>query len=270
MIPLLSLVVLVVLILGLERQPLCAPLFRWLPVPLWCYALPMIATSCGWLPSEHPAYRALTNVLLPFALALLLLGADLPSVLRIGWRAVGLTAIGSASMVFGIPLIAWLLRSHLSSDAWKGVGTLAATWTGGSMNLLAVKTVLNTPDEMFAALIIVDALIAYTWMALLVGLSSRQASLDRWLRAQPLAWAAPAPSDHRQAPSMWTNRIVGVGCGLLLGAVASWVAQWIPANSLVSSRTGWSVLLVTTLALAMSLHPAVRARGRDTSHVGYA
>ena len=53
--PPLILAVTVAAILLAARQPRAAPLFRWLPVPLWCYAVPMAASALGWLPPADPA-----------------------------------------------------------------------------------------------------------------------------------------------------------------------------------------------------------------------
>ena len=267
--PLAVLVLIVVALLAANRQPALEPIFRWLPVPLWCYMLPMAAVTLGWLPGGHPVYRALTYSLLPFALGLLLMGMDLPSVIRTGPRILVATACGSMSIVLGAPLVAWGLQRSLPPDAWKGVGTLAATWTGGSMNLLALRTLLQTPDAIFAPLIIVDAVIAYTWMALLVGIASRQAAIDRWLRAIPLdTSAAPdAQADMRPITSRDGALCVLYALGLTLGAQA--LARWLPATFLVSSQSGWTVLLVTTFALLASLLTSVRQLGRNAPALGY-
>ncbi len=256
-------------VLWLSHLPQAEPVFRWLPVPLWCYMLPMIAVTLGWLPRESASFRMLNDLLLPFALGLLLLGIDLPSVLQIGWRALAATAIGSAGIIFGAPLVGWLLRARLTVDAWKGLGTLAATWTGGSMNLLALRTIVQTPTQIFASLIIVDALIAYGWMALLVSLSSCQAPLDRWLRAIPLELpATPATSTSESSQNVWLT-ILGVVIALGLGVGASLLSRVLPLTSWVNSRQGWTVLLVTTSALAASFLPSIQRVGRTTSSVGY-
>ena len=264
-------VVLILIVAGIlvaERRRMLQPIFRWLPVPLWCYALPMVATTLGWLPSGHPAYPLLIQLLLPFALGLLLFGVDLASVLRMGWRVLAATALGGASIILGAPVVAWALHHHLPPEAWKGVGTLAATWTGGSMNLLAMKTILDTPEAIFTSLIVVDALIAYSWMALLVGLSKFQTPVDRWLRARPLDLPSSIPSADDQA---CTARDLAVGglCSLVVTAAAQQVASRLPTNVLVHSRSGWVVLLVTTLALCGSLLGPIRRLGRSALVLGY-
>ena len=70
---------LVALVLLTSRRVALRPLFRWLPVPLWCYFLPSLAVAAGWLPHPDPSYRLLTERLLPLALGGLLIGTDVPA-----------------------------------------------------------------------------------------------------------------------------------------------------------------------------------------------
>jgi uncharacterized membrane protein len=275
------LIAIVIVISLAHRQPTLQPIFRWLPVPLWCYALPVIAVALGCLPSEqpeHPVYRPLTNQLLPFALGSLLLGVDLPSIMRAGGRALIVAMVGAVGIVVGAPLGVWILQPYLPPDAWKGAGTLAGTWTGGTMNLLALRSVLETPEAIFAPLVVVDAMIAYSWMALLVAASGFQRPINRWLQA-------PRPNDPTFAPnshSVWgegTSHKPGskgwrslalcalVTLGLVLSAHA--LAVRLPRSHLVNSATGWTVLLVTTTALCLSLVPKVRRLGESGSVLGY-
>lgn len=253
------LVALVAALTWTERRPQGRAWFRWLPVPLWCYLLPAFAVTVKLLPPAHPAYPALTTVLLPVALALLLLGVDLGALLRTSSRALIMAIIGAAGIMGGAVLGARLLRAWLPAEAWKGAGTLAATWTGGTMNLLSLRTVLDTPEPIFAALVIVDALIAYSWMALLVAASAWQPALNRWLRAT----AATAPL-RESAPAQTTSskRFGAQGAGLLLAvglaAAARYGGAHLPTSTLISSANGWTVLLVTSGGLALSLVPRVR------------
>ena len=255
-----GLTLLVAAILAAGRRPALQPLLRWLPLPLWCYALPLLAVSLGWLPRNPAAYRLLTGWLLPVALACLLIGADLPAVARSGRRALLAAAAGAASIVVGTALAVRIWHEALPAEAWKGAGALAGTWTGGTMNLLALRSVLETPEAVFAPLIIVDALGAYSWMALLVAASGAQERLNVWLRAAP---PAPGVAGHTPAAptsgrgSCWPRLGCGAGAvGLAIGARA-W-ADRLPTSGLVSSAAGWTVLLITTAALLGSLWPVVR------------
>ena len=269
-----ALLFIVALILFASRLDSLRGVFHWLPVPLWCYALPMVAVAIGWLPSGDPVYRSLTNQLLPLALALLLLGVDLPSVLRTGGAALIAFAGGALGVVIGAPLAVWLLRAHLPPEAWTGAGSLAGTWTGGTMNLLALRVLLQTPEHIFAPLVVVDALLAYSWMALLVAGSGLQTPINRWLRAPSHAGAGDSTSTstaqaRASRPSHWLAVTASAALALALAASARSLAPHLPAFQLVSSSSGWAVLLVTTAALGLSLHPAIRHAGVHGSELGY-
>lgn len=264
------LVLIVGTLLAAQRHPRTQPLFRWLPFPLWCYALPVIAVTFGWLPKAHPVYRLMADGLLPIALALLLFGVDLPVVARTGTRAFLAAIIGAAGIIVGAPLWAWIFHGILPPEAWKGIGALAGTWTGGSMNLLALRAILQTPDAVFAPLIVVDAVIAYSWMVLLVLASAYQEPINRWLRATGRdVLDASDPSAQADPPLRLSVLAAGAVLAILLVVIARGIALRLPPTTLISSISGWTVLIVTTVALALSLHPACRRIGRGGIVLGY-
>ena len=265
--PVFGLIGLVVLILILSTRPMLQPVFRWLPIPLWCYTLPMIATSLGILPRPHPIYATMTSIVLPFALGLLLLGIDLPGIVRVGRGALIATALGSVGIIVGAPCVGWIFRDWLPADAWKGLGTLAATWTGGSMNLLAMRTIIDTPPDTFTSLIIVDALITYSWMALLVAAVGAQAPLNRWLHAKPLRLRS-VQSLSETAPLKFQKVIMVLCWSLILVLSAGRLSTHLPTTAVVNSAKGWVVLLVTTISLAMSCIPWVRTMNATGSRLG--
>lgn len=247
-----------------------APLFKWLPVPLWCYALPMAAVTLGWLPRSHAVYAWFTGPFLPVALALLLLGIDLPSVMRSGGKLLAAAAVGAVGIMAGAVLGVWIVRSWMPADAWKGAGALAATWTGGTMNMLAARSLLDVPDAMFAPLVVVDALTTYTWMALLVAASALQTPLNRWLGAVDSSRGAVDIGPGASGQGAALERIAGVGVALALAAGSIALARRLPMSSWISSANAWAVLLVTTGTLVLSLVPAIRRIGRSTDATGYA
>ena len=262
---------LVATILFAGCQPIGERVFRWLPAPLWCYLLPLVAVSVGWLPAAHPAYRALTNQLLPIALSLLLLGVDLPALRALGGGALLAAAVGALGIMLGTVGGFWLLRDALPAEAWKGVGALSGTWTGGTMNLLSLRLVLEIPEAVFAPLIIVDAAVAYGWMALLVAVSAFQQPIDQWLHAAPggpMAAQAAAPV-VQPLLDRGTDRLLLLAGSLGLTYLAAWLAARLPPTSLISSASGWTVLLVSGAALLLSLYTPLRRLGAGGTAIGY-
>lgn len=259
-------------ILGASHRPALHAMFRWLPVPLWCYAMPMIAVAAGLLPASHPSYRLLTDQCLPVALGLLLLGVDLPAVIRAGAQALSAALIGAIGIVLGAPVWVWVLRTHLPSEAWKGAASLAGTWTGGTMNLLALRSILETPDAVFAPLVVVDTIVAYSWMALLVAAKGAQGPLNRWLRAsgEPVPGDATDPSGGpRPGGTRWRLMAASLLLAIGLSVAARIAAARLPTAWLITSANGWVVLLVTTAALLLSSRERIRRLGDTGSALGY-
>jgi len=267
------LIAIVVAIVSASRHPSAQRIFHWLPIPLWCYAIPMVAVAVGWLPAEHaehPLYRHLTDRLLPFALGVLLLGVDLPSIMQAGGRALLAAAIGAVGIIVGAPLGVWLLQNRLPPEAWKGAAALAGTWTGGTMNLLSLRMILQIPDVVFAPLIVVDAMIAYGWMACLIAASGFEQPINRWLRVTTTPHVRDAhvsAEDQSTTPLRLLSACAALSLGLVIGARA--LAARLPTFQLITSTNGWTVLLVTTIALGLSLIPTVRRIGATGSRLGY-
>lgn len=267
---LLILVGLVGLLLLVSKRPRMQSVFQWLPIPLWCYGVPMLVRALGWLPTDVTPYAWITDRLFPIALGLLLLGVDLAALRHVGAQALLAMVIGAAAIVGGGPLLLCGLRPYLPAEAWKGIGILAATWTGGSLNMLALRTVLATPDSVFAPLVVVDALVAYSWMACLVAVKSLEQPLNRWLNAvEPAAESGPAESTQTERRVNRARLLAGCAVALALTVWCRWVAQPLPLGGLVASTTGWTVLLVTTVALALSCVPALRRLGSEGAVAGY-
>ncbi len=253
----------------LQHAPRSAWCFRWLPLPFWCYVLPAVLVSAGWLPAGEPSYAWVTRWLLPFALGLLLLGVDLPAVARTGRHALGAAAVGALGVCAGSVLWTWAGHAHLGAEAWKGAGALAGTWTGGSLNLLALQQVLDIPDDVFAPLILVDAVIAYGWMALLVTLSGYQTPINRWLGAEVRdLQVGEGASRPPRRPAQALGSAAAVGLSALLMLLSAAIAARLPPTALVGSRSAWMILVLTTLALAGSLHPALRRIAADGERLG--
>lgn len=294
----------VALLWKLSGQTAFAPIFRILPLPFWCYVLPMLATTAGWLPDHHPLYDFFSAQLLPVCLVLLLISTDLKSVIRLGPLATTLMLAGSAGTMIGGLVSFHLYRRWLPDQSWMGIGALSASWIGGSANLLAVKEALKMPNSLLGPLVIVDALIAYSWMALLVAASGWQ---SRWNERMVSATRGPAsqrssrPSVAVLSPALGSlsrfsmKRFKGsenparsprdgalpalpvaetsrLACGITLSVIVSLLAQWIsqrlPAVGQVVNASTWTILLVTTASLLLSLTPLSKAGQAGASKVG--
>ena len=267
---------LVAAVLWVEKKPSFKSVFHYLPAAFWCYFLPMVMATLGWLPEKSPVYDFLTTYVLSACLILLLLDVNLPAIARLGPMALSAMAVGALGIALGAVGAYALFARWLPPETWKGVGALSASWIGGSANMLAVKEGLHTPDSVFAPMVIVDTLITYSWMGILVALAVFQERWDAWVQADRKllddvtrrleGFGAPGAAGNAK----WRHGSWLLGGALLLGALCLWGGRLLPpVDSAGLSKEGWAFLLATFLGILLSLTPAARLERYGASRWGY-
>lgn len=249
-----------------ERPPFP---FRLMPLPFWCYFLPMVLTTTGLTPAQSPLYDAFAKYLLPASLVLLLIGTDLRAMAGLGRKALLVMLAGSLGIIVGGPTVLLLFRSHLPEGAWKGIGALSGSWIGGSSNMLALKESLGTPDAIFAPLVITDVVVAYGWMAILIALSKHRARIDHWLGAEPIV-LEKVVNEGRETKNELTpfRTFLLLILGFAIGYTCYAAGQRLPKVGTVLSPTAWSLILVTSVSLILSLTRVSRLESWGASRVG--
>ncbi len=261
------------------------PIFKFLPPVVFCYFIPMLATTSGIIPSKSALYDLMNSLLLYPVLILLLLSANYRAIVRLGPVALGLMIVGSVGIALGAVLGYAMFAPRLDPQAWKNIGALAGSWTGGSANMVAVKAALEIPDTVFAPMFAVDAVMAYTWLGLLILGSSFQAAyarrigvktrLQREIEERVSEWAQ-AP--QRAASTRDLLVLIGMSlvCGYLCARGGRQVAQWLqqshPDSRFVSaiSPSTVGVLFASTFGIILAFTPARRLDEVGASRVGYA
>ena len=157
--------------------------FRFPPSMFWIYFLPMVVSSANVIPHQSALYPVIGMYVLPASLILLLVAADLKAILKLGRPAIGMMLVGTLGVILGAPAVLFIFKPWLPADAWSGFAALSASWTGGSANMIAVKEALGTPDAVFLPMVVVDTLVAYSWMGILILLAGVQVAYDRWNRS---------------------------------------------------------------------------------------
>jgi uncharacterized membrane protein len=267
----------VALVFQLERLRALQPLFDRLPALVWTFFIPMLSTTAGILPAESPMYRGLARYLLPASLTLLLLSSELKAIARLGRTALVVMVMGMLGIALGGIVGFLVLRPWLPPEAWKAVGALTGTWTGGSANLVAVGSALGISAELQGIVIIVDTVVGYTWMGLLISFASRQAAFDRWNGADRAVLddvrarltGLGEGSGESRAPSL-ADLTLMVGLSIVLTAVCLKLGTLLPPLGQVLNASGWAIVLLTTTALALSLTPLAQLERAGASRLGYA
>ncbi|HUF79092.1 MAG TPA: DUF819 family protein [Thermoanaerobaculia bacterium] len=237
-------------------------LFRYLVPLIWIYATPVVLRNVGVLPEESAAYDLLGSYGLPMFITLLLLSVDVGAAVRVMGRGIGVMLFGTAGVVLGAPVGYFAVRQWLGPEAWKGFGTLAGSWIGGTGNMAAVAGGLETPPDMFGLAVLADTLIYVGWLPLLLGSKALADRFNRWARVseerlERMEAAAAAEATEAAPPQIRHVLYLGV-LALAVTWISGLVAPLLPEIGQILSTSTWRILLVTSLGIALSFTPARR------------
>jgi len=269
------LVLVIGLIYWLAGRRKLAGFFRYLTPVLWVYFLPMLATTLGILPRESVVYSWIKTHCLPAALILLLLSANLPFIARLGAKALLTMLAGTVGVVIGGPLVLLLFKGMLPEDAWKGLAALSGSWIGGSPNLVAISESVGTPESLLAPVIVVDTVVGYTWMGVVIALSALQDRYDRWARVDRSvvdginARLAGIQAAERR-PLEFTDLTLMLALAFGGGYLCLELGRALPVVGDVITPFAWTVILVTTVGLALSFTRVSRLEHAGATHLGNA
>ena len=250
-------------------------LFTYLPPVIWCYFVPMLATTFDVLPASSPAYDWIRRYLLPLSLLMLMLSIDVKSVFKLGPMALGMVVAGTVGIVIGGPIAYLIFRNWLPPDAWTGFAALSGSWIGGTANMVAIAASVGTPDSALGPIIVVDTVVGYGWMGILLALSGWQQRFDSMTGARTAALEETncrlAALDERRHPVTLRDMAILTGVGLTGAVIAVELGDALDplGDPVIISHTTWAVLIVVTVGLALSFTPVRRLEEVGASRFGY-
>lgn len=254
------LIVLIASLHWIPRIKAFAAFFKYLPPVIWVYFLPMLSSNLGIIPQSSPLYDWVRTYLLPAALILMLLSANIPALAKLGPKAIVTMLSGTFGIAVGAILAFLLLQGWLPADSWRGVGALTGSWVGGSANMVAVATSVGTPDSMLGPLIVVDTVVGYGWMGIVIALSVFQDRLDRRNGVDR------SVVDHlnrrmgeldaaNRRPTMFLDFLTILAIGLGLGHAMVQLGKHMPELGAVLNAFGWAIIFSTACGVALSFTP---------------
>ena len=247
-----------------------AKLFQYVPPLLFIYATPVFLNNFGVIPSDSPVYSGLSAYLLPAFIVLMLIKVNIPAVVRVMGKGVLVMLMGTAGVMVGAVVAYGIVHPWLSPDAWAGYGALAGSWIGGTANMAATAEILGTSEEQFGLAIIADNVIYVVWLPLLLMSRDFADRFNRWARVpderlQQMDEAAEMHHEEDSAPSMpqylyLAAIVIGITwfAKATAPSIAAGISNSVPAIEALFSETTVRILMVTTIALILSVTPVSR------------
>jgi uncharacterized membrane protein len=242
-------------------------LFQYLPPLLFIYATPVVLNNLDVIPASSPVYSGLSSFALPAFIVLMLIKVNVPAAIRIMGKGVLVMFMGTAGVMVGAVISYVIVHHWLAPDAWKGFGALAGSWIGGTGNMAATSEMLGTPPEQFGLAVLADNVVYIVWLPILLASRNFATQFNRWAkvpedRLRMMDAAADVALEEERTPEM-RDYIYLAGIAIAVTWIASVLASEIfsammnsmPSLEVVLSESTWRILLITSIALGLSVTP---------------
>jgi len=216
-----------------------------------------LLVTFGFIPSASdsdlsvPIYDFVFTYLIPISIPLLLFNVQIKRIIKDSGRLLGIFIIGALGIAIGAIIAAQIV--DLGEEGYKIAGAFVGTYTGGSVNFMAVSTTFDFVESpLFPATIAVDVGFTNVYLLILFLLPSLQ-FVSRFFTPYQASTIIDTPSIKKEPTSSVTLMeqlamcftIAGVLCtiGMWLGPiVANWMGTAIHLEVLIIT------ILITLLA----------------------
>lgn len=274
------------------KSPFFKKLYTFLPPVLLCYFVPGILNSANVISGQDSAlYPIASRYLLPASLVLLIMGVDLKELWKMRRKAGLMFLAGSTGIIIGGPLAILIVSTFApgivggtgDEATWRGLATIAGSWTGGSANMAALYEVFKPSPSLYSGMIALDVIVANCWLALLLFGVGRSKKLDKFFKSDPgdmeeikknIENYKMNPHRVPSMPDLMAILAVGLGVTGIAHGLVSIIVPWIKINMpqlerfSLTSEFFWLIIFATTAGLILSLTKVRRLESAGASRIG--
>ncbi len=124
--------------------------YTFVPSILLCFFIPGLLSSFHLIAAEESQLDEIASkYLLPACLIFFTLSIDFQSLKKLGLKSILVFFAGAIGVMLGGPISLWVVKSINADylltaekdEIWRGLATIAGSWTGGNANQIALKEV---------------------------------------------------------------------------------------------------------------------------------
>ena len=215
-----------------------------------CFLTGMAMGNVPWISIDQEVAVRLSSVAVALAIPLLLFSLDLRAWLARAPRAVLAFAWAMVAACLATTITLPFFAARIPESP-KVAGMLVGTYTGGPPNLAAVGTMLGVDSATLVMVNAADALVSAPYFVFLITVGP--AFFGKVLPASEVgAESSPAPKGQNAGVSDMLIGLALAGVVVALGMGASRAVAGVFSEDIVA------ILVVTTIAIALSFHRGVR------------
>jgi len=229
-------------------------LFRWFPsIVLVMFASMALYTAGLWQMTDEVrlARATVRDNLIPAMLFLMSLRFDLAVIRKLGARLIALCLASTLSVVIGFVAVHALMHPFLGDETPHTFATMAAGWTGGTQNFVAVKEALSVSDAAMTYTLLMGALCYSVWLVVIIALKPFKSRFDKLLRADDAGLEEVLRSlsgtGNGARPDLQALLLM-LGASLVVAAVSNHLGAALAAFGLLNPMI-WAIVLSSALGM---------------------
>jgi uncharacterized membrane protein len=243
-------------------------LFRWLPsVVLVMFGSMALYTAGLWEMTEpvRAARATVRDNLIPAMLFLMSLRFDLDLMRRLGARLIALCFASTLTVMIGFIVVHRVMHGWLGDETPLTFAAMAAGWTGGTQNFVAVKEALGVTDAAMTYTLLMGALCYSVWLVLIIALKPWKGRFDHFLRAddrdlndilERLAGSGEA------RPAGLPSLLFMLGASLVVAALARHLGDYAASLGVFNTMI-WAIIISSSLGMLAAPRQLGREPGSD-------
>ena len=227
----------------------------------------MILSNIGIIPLDAPAYDFVWDYVIPLSIPMLLFNADIKRIGRESGRLLIIYLISGIGTIAG-GIVAYNLLKGAFADLGLVLPMMIGTYTGGSVNLVAMADAYQVGGELVSSSVVADNLLMALYFFALIAAAGSRFFLKRY--RHPLideVEAQTAEGELGGASSFWKPKEVSlkdialcIALSLAIVAVsvniANFFSEAIPTSNfalaLINGLLGSKYLIITTLTMLVA------------------
>ena len=209
------------------------------------------------------ARESLRDNLIPAMLFLMGLTFDFNLLRSLGWKLIVLNLGAIISVAVSFIVGYSLMHPLLGADVGKSFGVMAAGWTGGTQNFVAVKEALNVSDEAMTYTLLMGAFCYSCWLVLILSLKSFQKKGDRFLRAADLnleKMSATGHTIHSHTGFDMESLMITLGLSFFVASLSNNLGSFLASFEMFTPMI-WVVIISSCSGIIASFLPLRKISG---------
>lgn len=165
-------------------------LFDWVPAILLAYLFPALISELFKVDySTSQIHQWSKNLLIPLAIVAVMSSLSFQGLKAIGFKPILLFLSGSfAIAILPVTLLFFYDGTEfiegvlIQENYWKGIPPIVGSWIGGSTSQLVLKELIDTPEEVFLSILVMDNILVNIWTILMFQLIKKSEAINRILK----------------------------------------------------------------------------------------